>query len=158
MPIWSFRFSGCSSSPMAIMQSTATRIQGARLRKDNFSPARRGRGASCHRGVSGVIRCVFSSSLWSSLPGCGMTRALAALAGGDPASAIAFHPLVPVVPFLAIASFSEGRTFPCAVSERRILSACAACFVAVWMVRMFALFPRHAAYGLFTLVARVEGL
>jgi hypothetical protein len=92
--------------------------------------------------IGGDSICFFKLVYGVPCPGCGMTRALAALAGGDLVSAIAFHPLVPIVPLLVFVAVF-GKTGPfCSLYRSEVFwSVCAACFMAVWVVRMFALFP-----------------
>jgi hypothetical protein len=112
------------------------------LRSDTFLPLAAFAAFLVVGAFGGDSLCFFKLVYGVPCPGCGMTRALAALAGGDPASAIAFHPLVPVVPFLAIVVvFRKAGPFRALYQSGAFWSACAACFVAVWMVRMFALFP-----------------
>lgn len=87
--------------------------------------------------------CPFALITGIPCPGCGLTRAVVALAHGDIGSAVAFHPLVGVV--LAWL----GATWLVAVARRRglnirldrrvvdrLLWATAALFVATWVVRM----------------------
>lgn len=55
--------------------------------------------------------CLFRRITGISCPGCGMTRAFAAMAQGEWRSAVAFHPLAPIVAleFLAL-WFAWGRS------------------------------------------------
>ena len=92
---------------------------------------------------SGGSACFFKSVYGVPCPGCGMTRALLALACGDVALAFSFHPLVPLVPFIGlVALFRKTAPFRAMYDGGVFWVACAVCFVGVWAVRMAAL--RHS--------------
>lgn len=91
---------------------------------------------------TGGSACFFKSVYGVPCPGCGMSRALLALAGGDIALAFSFHPLVPLVPFIGLVTlFRNIAPFRVMYNSGIFWVACAACFVAVWAVRMAAYFP-----------------
>ena len=91
---------------------------------------------------SGGSACFFKSVYGVPCPGCGMTRALLALACGDVALAFSFHPLVPLVPFIGlVAFFRKTAPFRAMYDGGVFWVACAVCFVGVWAVRMAAYFP-----------------
>jgi hypothetical protein len=86
--------------------------------------------------------CFFKSVYGLPCPGCGLTRALLALAGGEIASALRLHPLAPLVPFLGlVALFRNTVPFQALYHSASFWAACAACFIAVWAVRMILYFP-----------------
>ncbi|HSV97652.1 MAG TPA: DUF2752 domain-containing protein [Spirochaetota bacterium] len=92
--------------------------------------------------IGGDTFCFFKLVYGVPCPGCGMMRAFAALAGGDLAAALLFHPLVLVVPFLVlVAVFRKSRPFWAMYNSSAFWAACAACFMVVWAVRMFMFFP-----------------
>jgi hypothetical protein len=95
--------------------------------------------------------CLVAAVLHVPCPGCGLTRAAFAIARGDVAGAIAWHPLsplvVPVVLWISGAhAFRYVRTGD-AWGDRRLsrgteilLAAMAALLVAVWTARLFGWF------------------
>jgi hypothetical protein len=92
--------------------------------------------------IGGDTLCFFKLVYGVPCPGCGMTRALSALLGGDFAAALAFHPLVPIVPLLAlVVVFRKRRPFRMLYRSDVFWAGCAACFMLVWAVRMLVFFP-----------------
>jgi len=74
-------------------------------------------------------------------PGCGMTRAFAALAKGDWAAAVALHPLAPVLVFELVAGWviwgmaRVDRPLRLPVRVDAVLLGNAAALVALWLGR-----------------------
>ncbi|MEA2599668.1 MAG: hypothetical protein QOF89_660 [Acidobacteriota bacterium] len=74
-------------------------------------------------------------------PGCGMTRAFAALAKGDWSAAVVLHPLAPVVAFELIAGWTlwgialAGRPLRLPVRIDAVLLGNAAALLALWLGR-----------------------
>jgi hypothetical protein len=74
-------------------------------------------------------------------PGCGMTRAFAALAKGDWASAVLLHPLAPVLVFELVAGWVSwgmalvDRPLRLPVRVDAVLLGNAAAFLALWLGR-----------------------
>jgi hypothetical protein len=75
--------------------------------------------------ASGVVACPLRALTGVPCPGCGLTRAMFALAAGDPAGAFRHHPLVVLVaPLLAV------------VVGRALLAAGGVARTATWNVRV----------------------
>lgn len=87
--------------------------------------------------------CLLRRFLGIPCPGCGMTRALAHLARGEWRSALALHPLSPLVAFeLALGWAAAGLAMAWRAAGRlaawvpAVLAADAALFVALWAGRL----------------------
>jgi hypothetical protein len=87
--------------------------------------------------------CLFRRLLGLPCPGCGMTRALAALSRGDWRAALAFHPFSPLVAGeLALGWAAAGLAIAWRPAARlgawvpALLAADAALFVALWAGRL----------------------
>lgn len=79
-------------------------------------------------------------------PGCGLTRALFAALGGDLAGAFRMHPLFWLPPLLLAAILLLTLLKPEKLRSKkasRVWLACAAIYLAVYVVRMILLFPDH---------------
>jgi hypothetical protein len=89
--------------------------------------------------------CVFASTIGFPCPGCGATRALAALATGDVIGSLRLFPML--IPSLAAIYtyaalwFISGRI---PIWMEKILLALAVLLIAVFAIRMFILFPGDA--------------
>jgi hypothetical protein len=93
---------------------------------------------------SGPAFCLFRRATGIACPGCGLTRAAAALARGDVAGSIGFHPLFALVAAEAGVGWALwGRAlydrgdFPRRAATL-VAVATAALFVAVWIARGLA--------------------
>jgi Protein of unknown function (DUF2752) len=89
-----------------------------------------------------LVLCAVRRFAHIACPGCGLTRALAALAHGDLAAALALHPLAPAVALQLVAgwlawggSLLAGRALPARLVTI-VLVANTAAFLAVWIARM----------------------
>ena len=87
--------------------------------------------------------CPFALVTGTACPGCGLTRAAAALVQGDIGTAMAFHPLVILVAVWAlgwwITGFARRRgrgSLLDGVLVNRMLVATAVVFVLTWVVRL----------------------
>jgi hypothetical protein len=95
----------------------------------------------------GVPLCGFKLATGISCPGCGMTRALAALAKGDMARSVAYHAFAPVVAIGAAAAwmalgigFVTGRNLMPDLNAHRVTFALLgfiALLLAYWFVRLW---------------------
>ncbi|HEU4339672.1 MAG TPA: DUF2752 domain-containing protein [Planctomycetota bacterium] len=95
---------------------------------------------------SGIPLCTIKMAAGFSCPGCGMTRALAALGRGEPAASFKYHAFAPVVAlgaalaWIAIAiGFVTGRDLLPNLNDKRavyILLGFIVAFVAYWLVRL----------------------
>ncbi len=94
-------------------------------------------------GDDGPTLCPFALMTGIACPGCGMTRAASSLIRGDLGTAIAYHPLVPLMAVLAIGGWvwfllvRSGRARP--PTTRTInttLIATGVLLVAVWAARL----------------------
>lgn len=93
----------------------------------------------------GPTLCPFALCTGMACPGCGMTRAASHLLRGDLGTAIALHPLVPMVGLLAFVGWiwfvlrKTGRVQP--LSQRPlnlILIGSAVALLATWAVRLLS--------------------
>ena len=93
--------------------------------------------------ASPVGVCPYRICLGVACPGCGMSRALVALLGGDVAGSLSLHPLAPLVAVQVVAAglvLLWRRSGRRRRTERRfvpaVLGVNAVLFVAVWLVRL----------------------
>ena len=93
--------------------------------------------------ANGPVFCLFRRGLDLPCPGCGLTRALAHLARGDLAAAVALHPLAPLLAGELVAGWTllglaaHGRvTFPGRARLDRWLAATGFLLLAVWIGRL----------------------
>lgn len=99
--------------------------------------------------ASGAVRCPTATLFHFACPGCGMTRALLALARGDVAASLAMHPLaaptagVQIALAIATVLVTLRRGAPWAIARTRggraVLAATAlvlAADVVLWVVRL----------------------
>lgn len=91
----------------------------------------------------GPTVCPFALLTGMACPGCGLTRAAAALVRGDVGAAWEFHPLVLLAVAWAIGTWTVGllrrRGHPVPIAGRlvnRLLSLTGFTFVATWLIRM----------------------
>jgi len=92
------------------------------------------------------LPCTFKAATGVSCPGCGMTRALRALAHGDPVACVRLHAFAPVIALGAILwwaalgiGLATGRDVLPDFGSRRLsiaLLAVIAAFLAYWLVRI----------------------
>lgn len=94
-------------------------------------------------GAAGFTLCPFALVTGTACPGCGLTRAAGFLVRGDLGSALALHPLIPVVGvWLAVMwLLALGRSMGRRVQVdnrlvRALLVVTATAFVGVWLIRM----------------------
>ena len=95
---------------------------------------------------SGIPLCVIKRAAGFSCPGCGMTRALAALGRGEPAVSLKYHAFAPIVASGAVLAwiailigFVTGRDLLPSLNDRRatiVLLGFIVAFVAYWLVRL----------------------
>lgn len=95
---------------------------------------------------NGLPVCAFKLGTGVACPGCGMTRAVAALLKGDPARSVTYHAFAPVIviggalTWLALAlGFVTGRNFIPGFSSRVVTIALLAfigLFIAYWLFRL----------------------
>lgn len=90
------------------MHRTLTTKAGSRLLQSRLLPWLGGAAAVALVVLIDVPLCGFKALFGLPCPGCGMTRALSALLGGDIVSAFRFHPLVFVLlPTVAMLAFAQ---------------------------------------------------
>lgn len=91
----------------------------------------------------GPTMCPFALATGMACPGCGMTRAAGHLLRGDLATAVSYHPLVPLISAIAAVGWvwfllrRRGRVQP--LSNRllnAVLIATAVALMAVWIARL----------------------
>ncbi len=112
------------------------------MRKRDYLALAAGAAVALALAGTGGSACFFKSVYGVPCPGCGMSRALLALACGDVALAFSFHPLAPLVPFIGLVALLRNTApFRELYNSGIFWVACAACFVAVWAVRMVVYFP-----------------
>jgi Protein of unknown function (DUF2752) len=96
---------------------------------------------------AGLPLCLFRELLGLPCPGCGMTRALHALAHGEVAAALRYHPLAPLVVAQSLALWMfwglhvRDRRLAASVPRGRwfsLLYANGAIFLALWVGRLAA--------------------
>lgn len=95
----------------------------------------------------GIPLCTFKLGTGLSCPGCGMTRALAALARGEPAVSVKYHAFAPLVALGAVLAWGAlgiglvtGRDLLPDVNARRatlLLAIFIAAFLAYWLFRLW---------------------
>lgn len=95
---------------------------------------------------SGIPMCSIKLAAGFSCPGCGMTRALAALGRGEPAVSLKYHAFAPVVALGAalawiaiLLGFVTGRDLLPNLNDKRATYALLGfivAFVAYWLVRL----------------------
>lgn len=83
------------------------------------------------------IGCVWQRLLGIPCPGCGMTRAYAALFRGDIRAAFSLHFLFPVLPLLYLEILFDGRLFRRRWADLAFLSAVGAGFMLHWLLLLF---------------------
>lgn len=87
--------------------------------------------------AAGPILCPVRRLTGIPCPGCGMTRAAVALAHGDLASAVAFHPLSPLVALAAVAALvAYVRSGHLPRVPAGMAAAGVVLVMAVWAVRL----------------------
>ena len=94
-------------------------------------------------GDDGPTVCPFALATGMACPGCGMTRAAAHLIRGDWATAVGYHPLVPLIAALSIGGWSwyllrrSGRVGPLPTRWlNRVLIGTGIMLLGVWAARM----------------------
>ncbi len=95
----------------------------------------------------GIPLCTFKLGTGISCPGCGMTRALAALARGEPAVSVKYHAFAPLVALAAVLAWAAlgiglvtGRDLFPDLNARRatiFLAIFIAAFLAYWFFRLW---------------------
>jgi hypothetical protein len=95
----------------------------------------------------GLPLCALKLATGVSCPGCGMTRALAAIGRGEPALALKYHVFAPIVALAAVFTWAAigiglatGRNFLPDLNGRRVSIACVvfiAAFLAYWLFRLW---------------------
>jgi hypothetical protein len=94
--------------------------------------------------TGGFVICAFRRVTGIPCPGCGLTRAMAALARGELATAVRFHPFAPLLLAEALALWGaigaavlrrRPVTLPVGLPERLLIWQGAA-FVALWIGRL----------------------
>jgi hypothetical protein len=89
-----------------------------------------------------IVLCLFRRITGLACPGCGLTRAFVALARGDLAAAIAFHPLAPVlaievaIVWIVWGGFSLGLLRRAGSAWDRVALVNGAALLVLWAVRI----------------------
>ena len=89
-------------------------------------------------GIYSRIGCPLRWLTGLACPGCGMTRALAALLRLNFSAALRMHPLVCLLPLAAVwaALGLSGRRLP-QRAERRLVAVAVVLFVVIYLIRLF---------------------
>ena len=101
--------------------------------------------AAVRPGTDGVTVCPFALCTGMACPGCGMTRAASHLIRGNLATALGYHPLVPLVALLSVGGWAwyllrrSGRVQPIPTRwVNIILIVTGVLLLGVWVARLLS--------------------
>ncbi len=85
------------------------------------------------------IQCVFLRMTGIPCPGCGITRATAALLSGRVSEVFMYYPAYGVLPVLFLYFMYDGEVFSHKALNRAVLIACAAVIIIFYVIKLLKL-------------------